>query len=371
MVDVDVAVIGGGVIGLSCAAALVGRGRSVVLFERHKSFGQETSSRNSEVIHAGIYYPAGSLKAQLCVAGRRQLYALAEAHGIPCSKCGKVIVATEEKEIPSLEALLAKGQANGVEGLTLLGPDEVAEIEPHVRAVAGLYSPETGIIDSHQLMACFARAAEAHDADLVYGAEVIGLDPIGDGWQVRYRDSQEEGAIATTAVVNAAGLLAQTVMALAGLDVEALGVPGHFAKGEYFALTGSARKKIRGLVYPSPEANLVGLGIHTVVDLGGGVKLGPNAFYVDELEYDVDPAHRSEFFESARQYLPWLSEEDLVPDMSGIRPKLAGPGEGVRDFYIAEETTNGAPGLINLAGMESPGLTASPAIGDYVAELLS
>ncbi|MBN2711320.1 MAG: NAD(P)/FAD-dependent oxidoreductase [Planctomycetes bacterium] len=369
--DFDVAVIGGGVVGLSIACSVARRGHSVLLFERHDAFGQETSSRNSEVIHAGIYYGKDSLKAKLCVEGRHLLYDICEANDIPYRKCGKIIVAVEEQELASLDSLLKRGQTNGVEGLRILSEAEVHEYEPQVKAVGGLLSEETGIVDSHRLAGYYAASAESDGASLLRGAAVTGLRRGDDAWSVDYRDSEEEGTIQAAVVINAAGLGAQEVMRLAGLDPDAMGLTLHLAKGEYFSISGEKRKRISMLVYPSPEADLVGLGIHTVVDLGGGLKLGPNAFYVDEVEYTVDPAHAKDFQESAASYLPWLEEYDLAPDMSGMRPKLAGPGEPARDFHIAEESAHGAPNFINLVGIESPGLTASPAIGEYVAGMVS
>ncbi len=366
----DVAIIGGGVIGLAVAEAVSRRRGEVALLERHPAFGRETSSRNSEVIHAGIYYPPDMRKTRLCVSGRRLLYRRCAAAGIPHRRCGKLIVAVDESEASSLETLRARGEANGVENLRLIGRRELRKREPHVRAVAALHSPRTGIVDSHALMAHLATEAAAREAYVVFGAAAHGLEPTGKGWTVRYRDSAGEGVLHARAVVNAAGLAAQAVMRLAGLDPEALGLSGYFCKGDYFALRSEKRKLIGGLVYPSPEANLEGLGIHTVADLGGGQKLGPNACYVDTVDYAVDPAHAEAFYRSAARYLPFLEPADLAADTSGIRPKLAGPGEPPRDFHIAHEAGNGAPGFFNLAGIESPGLTACLAIADEVAALI-
>jgi L-2-hydroxyglutarate oxidase LhgO len=369
--QIDVAIIGAGCVGLCCGAELAEAGYEVAVFERHDAFGRETSSRNSEVIHAGIYYPEGSLKARLCVEGRRLLYELAEVGGIPHRKCGKVIVATSEEEIESLDDLKARGEANGVEGLRMLSGSEVREREPAVSAVAGLLSPETGILDSHRFMAL--QEARLRDAGgmVVYHASVEALEQGGPGWTVRYVDADGAGAIATRRVINAAGLNASGILRMAGGDPGAMGIAQHLCKGEYFALAPSAAKRIRGLVYPSPEGALTGLGVHTVVDLGGGVKLGPNAFYVEAIDYSVEPGHAEEFLASAGAYLPFLQQKDLTPDMSGIRPKLAGPGEPVRDFHIREESAAGLPGFVNLCGIESPGLTASPAIAKHVARIIT
>jgi L-2-hydroxyglutarate oxidase LhgO len=247
---------------------------------------------------------------------------------------------------------------------------EVERREPAVRAVAGLLSPETGILDAHGWMDALARRAGAAGADLVPGAAVGRLAPDGGGWTVGFRDSGGEGELRARAVINAAGLGAQETMRLAGLDPEAMGLALHPCKGEYFSVGGALRRAVRGLVYPSPEADLRGLGIHTVVDLGGGLKLGPNALYAEADDLRVDPAHAEAFHREASRYLPSLRAEDLAPAMSGIRPKLAGPGEPARDFHIAHEDAAGAPGFVNLCGIESPGLTASPALGEAVASLV-
>ena len=367
--DFDVAVIGGGVVGLAAAASLAKRSGSVVLFERHDEFGRETSSRNSEVVHAGIYYEAGSLKARLCVEGRRMLYELCDEDGVPHNKCGKVIVAVSGAEEAELERLRSVGAANGVEGLRMLDAAGVRELEPRVAAVAGLLSPESGIVSAHDLMDALARRAEARGADLLRGAEVLGLSSSLGAWEIGYRDSEEEGAVTARAVVNSAGLGATNVMAMAGLDAGAMGLAVHLCKGEYFAVGGAKRREIGRLVYPVPRENLLSLGVHTVLGLDGGFKLGPSAFYVDEIDYGVDEANLPAFYEDVKPYLPFLEPEDLTPDMSGIRPKLSGPGESARDFHIAHEPE--APGFFNLVGIDSPGLTAAPAIGEHVAGLVA
>jgi L-2-hydroxyglutarate oxidase LhgO len=368
--DFDVVVVGAGVVGLAIAAVAAERGRSVAVLERHDSFGRETSSRNSEVIHAGLYYAPGLSKTRLCVEGRRELYRICEESGVNCRKCGKLILAVTEDEVAGLERLKQNGEAGDVEGLRMLSAAEVREREPSLTAVAGLLSPETGIIDSHGLMAHFKRRLESAGGDCVFGCEVAGCERSGALWSVGYRDAEEQGVIACRAVVNAAGLGAQDVMRMAGLEAEAMNLKLWLCKGEYFSVQGPKRGMIKSLVYPSPRSDLRSLGIHTLADLGDGLKLGPSAFYVDEISYDVDPAHGADFLQSVKSFLPFLEIEDLVPDMSGIRPKLYGPGEAARDFYITHETESGAPGFFNLVGIESPGLTASPAIARHVSELL-
>jgi L-2-hydroxyglutarate oxidase LhgO len=368
--DFDVVVVGAGVVGLAIAAVGAERGRSVAVLERHDSFGRETSSRNSEVIHAGLYYPPDWLKTTLCVEGRGELYRLCATGGVGHRKCGKILVAASEEEIPGLEELKKNGEACGVEGLRMISAEEVRALEPNVAAVAGLHSPESGIVDSHGLMEHFKRRAEARGGDCVFGCTVGGLERRDGLWTIRYRDAEEDGEIACRAVVNSAGLGAQEVMRMAGLDPEAMGLRLWLCKGEYFSVQGPSRALVSSLVYPTPEHDLKGLGVHSVVDLGGGLKFGPTAEYVEEVNYDVDASRRDAFFEDARPLLPDLLAEDLFPDMSGIRPKLSGPGESARDFHIAHEAEAGAPGFFNLVGIESPGLTAAPAIARHVAELL-
>lgn len=359
----DITIVGAGAVGLACAAGLSGAGLEITVVERHDRFGRETSSRNSEVVHAGIYYPAGSLKASLCVEGRRALYDLCRRAGIPHRKTGKLIVAPQESDLSHIERLKERGEANGVEGLRLLSRDEVRRLEPDVTAAGALLSPETGIFDSHSFMAHLDRAAEAVFA---YNCALEGLAPAEGGWLVRIRDADGESFdFLSRVVINAAGLGAEAVARMAGIDTAAAGYTLYPCKGEYFRLQARGWRRPERLVYPPPTE--ISLGIHTVIDLQGGMKLGPNAFYVDEIEYSVDEGHREEFFRGAREYLPRIEEEDLTPDMAGIRPKLYREGEPVRDFVIRHEADRGLPGLVDLLGIESPGLTASPAIGKLVA----
>jgi L-2-hydroxyglutarate oxidase LhgO len=367
--EVDVLVVGAGVAGLASGAALARRGRRVVVLERHGGLAHETTSRNSGVIHAGIYYPAGSWKARLCVEGRERLYARCEQEGIPHRQFGKLIVATNDAEVRVLEDLRARGTANGAPGLALIDGAEVARREPAVRAVAGLVSPRTGIVDPHAL--CLSLAAELESAGgvLLLRNELLAIERKGGAWSVTARAPGEAPeSVEAAALVNAAGLHADRVAALAGVDVEAARYRQHPCKGDYFALAPGAPLRFGGLVYPVHGA--AGLGVHVTLDLGGRVKFGPDAEYVDALDYAVDPGKAEAFAEAAGHYLPGLRAEWLSPDQAGIRPKLQGPGEAFRDFVVAEESARGLPGLVNLVGIESPGLTAALAIGERVAELL-
>ncbi len=363
-------VVGAGVVGLATAAALARRGRAVIVVERNSAIAQETSARNSEVIHAGIYYPKGSLKAALCVAGRELLYARCAERSIPHRKTGKLIVASDAAEIAALEALLERGVGNGLTGLEIIGSREVSRREPHVRCKAALVSPESGIVDSHALCVSYLAEAESFGAVLVCGSEVVAIERCASGYRVRAREASGElSAIECAAVVNAAGLAADAIARVAGFDVDACGYRIRPCKGDYFALSPAHGLSVSTLVYPVPAD--AGLGIHLTIDLAGRMRLGPDAEYVDEIRYEVDPRKREAFAAAVRGYLPALDADWLTPDFSGVRPKLAGPGEPFRDFAIREEADRGFPAFVNLIGIESPGLTAAPAIAERVVELLS
>ena len=369
--DFEVAIVGAGVVGLAVAAELAGAGRDVCVVERHAACGQETSSRNSEVIHSGIYYPPGTLKARLCVEGKRLLYDLCAVRGLPHRRTGKLIIAADEREVPGLEALAANGRRNGVDDLALLTRAELRRMEPRVRGVAALWSPSTGILSAHDLMRDLAGRAREKDAAFLFNAEVVGLEPAAGGWRVVVREGGALQNIHTHRVVNCAGLQSDAIAGLAGVDVGQAGYALRFNKGEYFRLRCRPETTVEHLVYPVPYGEGGWLGVHITLDLQGEIKLGPSAFDVDELDYSVDPAHARDFHAAGRRYLPELQLKDLQPDTAGIRPKLGPRGdEGFRDFIIHEESDRGLPGLVNLVGIESPGLTATLAIAVYVRSLL-
>lgn len=370
MRDVDVVVIGAGVIGLAAAAALARQGRSVVVLERDAGIARGVTSRNSEVVHAGLYYPTGSLKARLCVSGRELLGAWCRARGVAIRTPGKLIVATRESELAVLEELRARGEANGVTGLAMLGAGEVSAREPAVRALAALHSADSGIVDGHALCLSLLADAEAHGACLLLRHEVRALGLVSLDWQVEVRvgDEPDSQSVRCGAVVNAAGLASDTVAGLAGIDVDACGHRLHFCKGDYFSLAPGAPIALRHLVYPVPDP--AGLGVHATLDLAGRIRFGPDAEFVDAPAFQVDDRKARHFAEVVRRYLPAMRAEWLRADYAGVRPKLAGPGGGFRDFVVQEESERGLPGLVDCIGIESPGLTAALAIAERVASLL-
>ncbi len=364
--SVDCVVVGAGVIGLAASRALALAGREVVVVEAGPAIGMEISSRNSEVIHAGIYYRAGSLKAALCVAGKQTLYRYCAERGIAHRRCGKLIVATAAAQISGLEKLRHQGTANRVDDLTMLTSDEARALEPNLRCAAALHSPSTGIIDSHALMLSFQGDAEAHGAMIAFNTPVV---------RGRVRDECIEleigGAdplrLVARAVVNAAGLEAPSLARrIYGLSADC--VPqGYLAKGNYFALDG--RAPFSRLIYPMPE--LGGLGVHITLDLAGQARFGPDVEWIDRIDYDVDPRRSDKFYAEIRKYWPDLPDGALHPAYSGIRPKIVGPDAPAADFVIQRPETHRVPGLVNLFGIESPGLTASLAIAERVAAILA
>lgn len=373
MDKVDAVVVGAGVVGLAVGRALARSGRETLVLERETAIGQGVSSRNSEVIHAGLYYPAGSLKARLCVRGKELLYAFCASHGVAHSRCGKLVVATEASQLPGLQALQAKAAANGVHDLRWLSREEAQALEPALRCEAALLSPSTGIVDSHGLMLALQGDLEAAGGAVGLGSEVLGLRATAEGQVLRVRAGGEEMELLAGLVVNAAGLWAPWLAARSeGLD--AAHVPqAHYSKGSYFSLAG--RAPFGRLIYPLPQE--ASLGVHLTLDLGGQARFGPDAQWLhdvadpDALDYGVDPARAEGFYADVRRYWPALPDGALQPAYSGVRPKIHGPGEPAPDFRIEGPAQHGVPGLVNLLGIESPGLTSCLAIADEVMAQLA
>ncbi|HET7788173.1 MAG TPA: NAD(P)/FAD-dependent oxidoreductase [Myxococcales bacterium] len=364
MESADVAVIGAGVIGLGVARALARAGREVVVLESERQVGMHTSSRNSEVIHAGIYYPKGSLKAQFCVEGRQALYAYCAERGIAHARPGKLIVATNEEEIATLGKLRAAAEANGVMDLVVLTQAEVHDLEPDVSCVRGIFSPSTGLIDSHALMAALKRDAEAAGAQVALGSPVRSGRVTDSGIELVAGD--EAVAVRFRLVVNCAGPWAQEVAhRIEGVPAAAI-PPQHFAKGHYFVMPGQHR--FRHLVYPVPVPG--GLGTHLTLDLAGQARFGPDVQWCEGVDYAFDESRAASFYASIRRYYPGLPDGALVPGFTGVRPKTAPAGSPAPDFQIDGPAQHGVPGLVNLFGIESPGLTSVLAIADHVRRLV-
>lgn len=361
----DVLVIGAGVVGLAIARALGQRGHSVIMAEKTGGIGNGVSSRNSEVIHAGMYYTAGSLRARHCVNGRRMLYAFCESHGVPHRKCGKLIVATNDLEQAKIEGIYQQGIANGVEGLSFLTAKEARALEPNLFCTRAVLSRETGIVDSHALMLALQGDLEEAGGTIAFQAPVERIVRNGRQWDVHV-SGVEPGDITVDAVVNAAGLGAQA-LARTTEGYPAERVPRLvLAKGNYFACLG--KPAFSRLIYPSPVDG--GLGTHVTLDLAGRMRFGPDVEWIEQEAYEVDPRRAELFYASIRRYWPGLPDGALVPDYSGIRPKLTGPDEKAADFMIDGPDEHGLDGLVHLFGIESPGLTSCLSMAEDVAERL-
>lgn len=376
MEKVDIVIIGAGVVGLAIASELDGRNSSIIVLERHETFGKETSSRNSGVIHSGIYYPPNSLKANLCVEGNRLLYEICERHNIPYKKIGKLIVATNENELKKLEVLLKNGQNNGINDLRLVDKEELRVMEPNVSAISAIYSPSTGIVDVYSLMRHFYLVARGRGVEFIYNSEVCGIRklPCGNGDFPYQITIKEKGggyfSFNSRIVINSAGLEADKIAQLVGIDIKKNEYELCYCKGEYFSVNPSKWGLIKHLIYPLPGGE--SLGIHSVLDLDGRLKIGPNAYYIERnsADYTVKEENKTMFYQAVNTFLPFIQLADLSPDTAGIRPKFKKEKDTFCDFVIADESENGFPSFINLIGIESPGLTCAPAIARYIKNIL-
>ena len=359
-------VIGAGVVGLAVARAMAARGREVIVLEAGEAVGIGTSSRNSEVIHAGLYYPRGSLKAELCVRGRAMLYEYCDAHGVPYNRCGKLLVATARNQLPQLAAIQQKAVENGVLDLVRVSGADAMALEPHLHCVEAMLSPQTGIIDSHQFMLALQGDAERDGATVAFHTPVTQIDA-RDRCFIVETGGDAPLRFQADCVINSAGLFANDIARrIRGLDARHV-PPLYFAKGNYFSVSG--RTPFDRLIYPMP--NEAGLGVHLTIDMGGQAKFGPDVEWIQKIDYSVDAQRATGFYAAIRAYWPDLSDDALQPAYAGIRPKLSGPGQPAADFIIQGRAAHGVAGLVNLFGIESPGLTASLAIAEKVARMLS
>ena len=358
-IEFDAAIIGAGVVGLAIASEICEIYDNVIVIEKESDFGQHVSSRHSGVIHSGIYYKPDSLKAKLCVEGNKLLYDFARSRDIDYLNCGKLVVGHDDSDLKKLEALLVNGQTNGVEGLSLLSFDEAFQIQPTIKCQNALWVPSTGIIDSHGVMSNLEREAISKNCLVYYNSEVSEIENLGDQYIISLEGQKD--TITSPIVINSAGLWCDVVSSMLGIDKYKI----HYCKGEYYQ--SSKYKNLKCLIYPLPGK--IGLGIHTVLQLDGSVSFGPNAYYVDELDYGMDDRNLNDFHASINKYLD-IGIEELEVDYSGIRPKPFAANEEPKDFIIINEKNLGCPNFINLIGIESPGLTSSLAIGKYVKDLL-
>ena len=371
MEKIDVAIIGGGIIGLAVASYTARDDKNMFIFEKNRSFGQESSSRNSEVIHSGIYYPTDSLKTETCVEGNRMLYEICREYNIPHKRSGKLIVARDSSEIPELEVLFRLGEEKGLEGIRMLSKDEISGFEPNIRAIRAIYLPMTGIIDTHFLMEFFLHSAGSKGADIIYESEVIHIEKKAPEYLLTVRDGTGGSyTFSSRVVINCAGLNSDEVAAMVGIHDDDYRLS--YCKGEYFRLGNRKNDLVKMPVYPVVSPDDTSLGIHVTPDLAGGVRLGPDAEYLDtrEIDYSVNQDKKDMFYESVKDFLPFVEKDDLSTDTSGIRSKLQGPDEPFRDFVIKHETERGFEGFINAIGIESPGFTASPAIAKMIKTMI-
>jgi L-2-hydroxyglutarate oxidase LhgO len=364
-------VIGAGVVGLAVARALALRGDDVIVLETAGHIGSGTSSRNSEVVHGGMYYPTGTAKARFCVEGRRQLYAYCEGRGVPVRRCGKLIVAASEAEAAKIEAIARLGWENDVEGLSMLTGAEAMAMEPNLRCTAALWSPETGIIDSHGFMLALLGDLESAGGAIAFETPLEAIERVGSGWRIRF-GGREPGAIDADAVVNATGLQAWSTARLVDAYPSDRIPRRHFAKGNYFSCAG--RQAFSRLIYPAPVDG--GLGVHLTLDLAGRMRFGPDVEWLGDIEpatidYRVDPGRGDVFYAAIRRYWPTMPDGVLAADYAGVRPKLSGAGEPPADFLLEGPGAHGLPGLVHLFGIESPGLTSALAIAEAVTPLLA
>ncbi len=369
MADYEITIIGAGVVGLAIAARLSEKHPNLLLIEKNEKYGMETSSRNSEVIHAGIYYKPGSLKAKLCVEGRDELFLICRQNNIPCKQITKLISASSSNELEKLQEIKNNAAMNGVE-LQLLDKAAVKKIEPNINTFGALFSPLTSVVSVHDLMDFFFYRAQNSGAVVQHRCEVVGIEQIYGGYRITIDESGRKSDFSSEIVINSAGLNSDLIAQMIGIDIDKEDLRLEYVKGSYFSIVPSKAKLISRLVYPVPVNE--GLGVHALIDWGGRLKFGPDIEYLPDrnLDYTVLESKRHEFVKAIQKILPTINENDIFPDISGIRPKLQSKGAPFRDFVIVHEKERGLEGFVNLIGIESPGLTSSPAIARYVEDLL-
>jgi len=365
MERVNILIVGAGVIGLAVARSISEEYEDVVLVEKEKTFGRHTSSRNSEVIHSGIYYPKDSLKAQLCVIGNKKLYRYAEEYNIPFCNCGKLVIANNDNELSILKELKIKGEINGILGLQIIDSNECKNTEPQIAAKYALKIPSTGIIDSHKLMQKLEIDAKHNCAFILYDMEVNSIKAVEEGYLVNFSNGE---VFEAKTLINCAGLYSDKIAEMVGINIEKNDLALHWCKGEYYK--SSKIKNINHLIYPVPDSKGIFLGIHLTINLHGEVRFGPNAYYVNELNYNMDERYKPEFLKAIQKFV-MIEQNDLHLDDCGIRAKLQEEDGEFRDFYVKEESDKGLPNFINCIGIESPGLTCCLSIAEEVNKLIN
>jgi len=369
MEKTQITVIGSGVIGLAVAYILSDSFSDITVIEKNRSFGEETSSRNSEVIHAGLYYPKSSLKAKTCIRGKNLLYGISLRHNIPHKKLGKLILAKGKDDIDKIKEIEKNASSCSVDNLKFLEKNDIKKIEKNIDCEYALFSPDSGIIDSHALMVFLQNSAKANHVDFVYSVKVIDIKKKASSYEIKVKEPKgEDFTFETNFVINSAGLESDKIASMVGIPVDKTGYRIHYSKGEYFRIKDPKKFNIKHLIYPPPTKS--DLGIHITPDLGGGLRLGPDAKYVEKIEYSVPEEGGKAFLDSIKKFLPNLKLDDIMPDTAGVRPKLQKEEEDFRDFVISEESNKGFPNFINLIGIESPGLTSSIAIAEIVKGML-
>jgi len=370
MEKTKITIIGAGVVGLAIAARLSEKYENILVVEKHESFGKETSSRNSEVIHAGIYYPANSLKGNLCLRGNEMMYDLCRKNSIPYMNCGKLIVATDDKDIDLLPTLLDKAKANGAKGVRIVNKEKISEIEPMVTAKAAIYCPTSGVVDSHSLMKYFEATAINNGASFAYNNEVVEIEKSSDSYIIHTKDSTGfHSSFQAEILINSAGLHSDKICEMLGIDTIEVGYKINYHKGIYYRVNHKAELFPKALIYPLPPEE-GSVGIHTCPDIAGGMRLGPHFIWTENLDYSVNDEYFELFYKESSKYLSFLERSDISVDSSGFMAAVQAPGEPMRDFIIKHEVESGLHGFINLVGIESPGLTASPAIAEYVEGMM-
>lgn len=371
--DINIIIIGAGVVGLAIAAELSKKSKNIVVLERHESFGKDQSSRNSEVIHAGMYYPSNSLKAKLCVEGNQMIYNWCNRYKVGYENYEKIIVATSPDETDKLYNIYVQGTLNGLKSIELISKPLINKLEPNIHGVEGILSKSTGILNSHEFMQSLESFALNNHVIISYNSEVVGIQKITGGYEILFSNNSEIFKVTSEIVVNCAGLYADKIAQLLGIDIVQNDYQISFARGHYFKLSSNYRNFTNRLIYPVPEKNLTGIGIHITKDLNGYMKLGPDVEYLryNTEDYKIPKSRLEMFYKSAKKYIPSLKKTDLSPDQAGIRAKLQKKGDSFRDFIIQNEDSLGYNGFINLLGIESPGLTSSLAIAKYVEKIIN